>query len=172
MSSTVYFPSTITDATRGKTVLVTGGGGSIGSEICRQILRFGPSDLMVLGHGENSIFDSCAQLDQQLAALIRFQGSLSWPVPRVHPVIADIRFAERIRQIFERYRPEIVFHAAAHKHVPLMEGNRRAAFVNNVFEEKYRVYAFDSSLFAGVVAGVYAKPRTWGFSATYRFGGL
>src|SRR5512139_3443252 len=116
----------------GKRVLVTGGGGSIGSEICRQILRFGPSDLIVLGHGENSIFDICAQLDQQRTALIRLQSSAPQTAPRVHPVIADIRSPERIRAVFQQYRPEIVFHAAAHKHVPLMEVNPTEAISNNV----------------------------------------
>jgi FlaA1/EpsC-like NDP-sugar epimerase len=80
----------------GRRVLVTGGGGSIGSELCRQILRFGPSDLMVLGHGENSIFDICAQLNQQLAMLRQMPGGASQIAPRVHPVIADIRFPDRV----------------------------------------------------------------------------
>ncbi|HTP10125.1 MAG TPA: nucleoside-diphosphate sugar epimerase/dehydratase [Anaerolineae bacterium] len=131
----------------GKRVLVTGGGGSIGSEICRQILRFGPSDLMVLGHGENSIFDICAQLDQQLAALSHMQGAVLQSIPRVHPVIADIRFPDRIRAVFEQYRPEIVFHAAAHKHVPLMEVNPTEAISNNVLGTR-------NLLDAAVVTGV------------------
>ncbi|HSD84064.1 MAG TPA: nucleoside-diphosphate sugar epimerase/dehydratase, partial [Anaerolineae bacterium] len=112
----------------GKRVLVTGGGGSIGSELCRQILYFGPSELQVLGHGENSIFEVCAQLNQQLAKLARPSQTL----PCVQPVIADIRFPDRIRAVFEQYRPEIVFHAAAHKHVPLMEINPTEAISNNV----------------------------------------
>lgn len=112
----------------GKRVLVTGGGGSIGSELCRQILHFGPSDLLVLGHGENSIFEVCAQLNQQLSGLSR----ASQGVPRVHPVIADIRFPDRIRAVFEQHQPEIVFHAAAHKHVPLMEINPTEAIGNNI----------------------------------------
>jgi FlaA1/EpsC-like NDP-sugar epimerase len=116
----------------GKRVLVTGGGGSIGSELCRQILHFGPSELMVLGHGENSIFDVCAQLNQQLAALSQTRDGAPPAAPRVHPVIADIRFPDRIRAIFEQYRPEIVFHAAAHKHVPLMEVNPTEAISNNI----------------------------------------
>lgn len=116
----------------GKRVLVTGGGGSIGSEICRQLLRFGPSDLIVLGHGENSIFDICAQLDQRRAAMLRSHGSAPQTALRVHPVIADIRSPDRMRAVFEQYRPEIVFHAAAHKHVPLMEVNPTEAISNNV----------------------------------------
>jgi FlaA1/EpsC-like NDP-sugar epimerase len=116
----------------GRRVLVTGGGGSIGSEICRQLLRFGPSDLMVLGHGENSIFESCAQLNKQLAALHQTSRIGTGGAPRIHPVIADIRFPDRIRAVFEQFKPEIVFHAAAHKHVPLMEGNPTEAITNNV----------------------------------------
>ncbi len=112
----------------GKRVLVTGGGGSIGSELCRQILHFGPSDLLVLGHGENSIFEVCAQLNQQLRGL----SPAPHAVPRVHPVIADIRFPDRIRAVFEQHQPEIVFHAAAHKHVPLMEINPTEAIGNNI----------------------------------------
>jgi FlaA1/EpsC-like NDP-sugar epimerase len=131
----------------GKRVLVTGGGGSIGSEICRQILRFGPSDLIVLGHGENSIFDICAQLNQQLAVLSQMPGGAPQTAPRVHPVIADIRFPDRIRAVFEQYRPEIVFHAAAHKHVPLMEVNPTEAISNNVLGTR-------NLLDAAVVTGV------------------
>ena len=116
----------------GKRVLVTGGGGSIGSEVCRQILRFGPSDLLVLGHGENSIFDACAQLNQQLNDMARARAD-AFPVsPHINAVIADIRFPDRIRAVFEQYRPQIVFHAAAHKHVPLMETNPTEAISNNV----------------------------------------
>jgi FlaA1/EpsC-like NDP-sugar epimerase len=115
-----------------KRVLVTGGGGSIGSELCRQILRFGPSDLIVLGHGENSIFEICGELNRKLANLARSSGDSAPSLPRIHPVIADIRFSDRLRAVFEQYRPEIVFHAAAHKHVPLMETNPTEAIGNNV----------------------------------------
>jgi FlaA1/EpsC-like NDP-sugar epimerase len=131
----------------GKRVLVTGGGGSIGSEICRQILRFEPSDLIVLGHGENSIFDSCAQLDQQLTAMTRAQGTTLQTAPRVHPVIADIRSPDRIPAVFEHYRPQIVFHAAAHKHVPLMEINPTEAISNNVLGTRNLL---DAATLAGV----------------------
>jgi FlaA1/EpsC-like NDP-sugar epimerase len=126
---------------------VTGGGGSIGSEICRQILRFEPSDLIVLGHGENSIFDSCAQLDQQLTAMTRAQGTTLQTAPRVHPVIADIRSPDRIPAVFEHYRPQIVFHAAAHKHVPLMEINPTEAISNNVLGTRNLL---DAATLAGV----------------------
>ena len=113
----------------GKRVLVTGGGGSIGGELCRQILHLRPSELIVLGHGENSIFETCAELNRKLAGLVTHSGET---VPRIYPVIADIRFADRIRAVFEQFRPEIVFHAAAHKHVPLMEANPTEAVGNNV----------------------------------------
>jgi FlaA1/EpsC-like NDP-sugar epimerase len=116
----------------GKRVLVTGGGGSIGSELCRQILRFGPSDLIVLGHGENSIFEICGELNRKVSNAVRSSEDPTPALPRIHPVIADIRFPDRLRAVFEQYRPEIVFHAAAHKHVPLMEANPTEAVGNNV----------------------------------------
>jgi FlaA1/EpsC-like NDP-sugar epimerase len=116
----------------GKRVLVTGGGGSIGSELCRQILRFGPSDLIVLGHGENSIFEICGELNRKLKSAAWRGGEAAPALPRIYPVIADIRFPDRLRAVFEQYRPEIVFHAAAHKHVPLMESNPTEAVGNNV----------------------------------------
>ncbi len=106
-------------------VLVTGGGGSIGSELCRQLLRCGPSHLIVLGHGENSVFEICNEL-QHLAEAHAGQS------PHIVPVIADIRDLERLRAVFEMHAPELVFHAAAHKHVPLMEEHPVEAISNNV----------------------------------------
>jgi len=105
----------------GRRVLITGGGGSIGSELCRQVLRCQPKELVLLGHGENSIFEIYNELRR-------------WNLPetKVTAVIADVRFGERILGVFEQYRPEIVFHAAAHKHVPLMELNPAEAITNNV----------------------------------------
>ncbi|HRQ37742.1 MAG TPA: nucleoside-diphosphate sugar epimerase/dehydratase [Chloroflexota bacterium] len=105
----------------GKRVLVTGGGGSIGSELCRQICRAAPSQLILIGHGENSIFDIHNELHQ------RHNPAIS-----IVPVIADTRSVERLRAVFQQYRPHIVFHAAAHKHVPLMEKNPAEAITNNV----------------------------------------
>lgn len=105
----------------GRRVLITGGGGSIGSELCRQILRFGPQEMILLGHGENSIFEIYHELRR-----------LNRPEVKVTAVIADVRFAERIQGIFTQYRPDIVFHTAAHKHVPLMELNPAEAITNNV----------------------------------------
>ncbi|MGC8856830.1 MAG: polysaccharide biosynthesis protein [Anaerolineae bacterium] len=104
----------------GKRVLVTGAGGSIGREICRQVARWGPAELVLLGHGENSIFEALLELGE------------SFPGLSLRPVIADVRDAGRIQEIFRRHRPEVVFHAAAHKHVPLMEVNVEEAVTNNV----------------------------------------
>jgi FlaA1/EpsC-like NDP-sugar epimerase len=104
----------------GRVVLVTGAGGSIGSELCRQVAFGGPSCLVLVGHGENSIFDAMLRL-KELFPTVRFRG-----------VIADVRDRTRMRQVFSQFRPAIVFHAAAHKHVPLMEENPSEAVTNNV----------------------------------------
>lgn len=109
----------------GRRVLVTGGGGSIGSELCRQLLRCGPSHLIVLGHGENSVFEICYELNRLAEAQLE-------PSPRIVSVIADIRDQERLRAVFEMHAPDLVFHAAAHKHVPLMEEHPVEAVSNNV----------------------------------------
>lgn len=111
---------------RNKRVLVTGAGGSIGSELCRQILRCRPAELILVGHGENSIFEIYNEL------LIENQRTIKSEVA-ITPVIADIRFHERMLTLFQTHRPEIVFHAAAHKHVPLMEINPVEAITNNIF---------------------------------------
>ena len=105
---------------KGRTVLVTGAGGSIGSELCRQLAQLEPAMLVVLGHGENSIFDIQAEL------------RTSHPGVPVVPVIADIRDAQRMHAIFDDCRPYAVCHAAAHKHVPLMEENVVEAITNNI----------------------------------------
>lgn len=104
----------------GKCVMVTGAGGSIGRELCRQITRWQPSQLILVGHGENSIFESLLEL-QEIA-----------PGLRLVPLIADVRDYQRIHNIFAQHKPDIVFHAAAHKHVPLMEMNVDEAIDNNV----------------------------------------
>lgn len=105
----------------GKTVLVTGAGGSIGSELCRQIVRFQPRRLVILGKGENSIF----YIQQELSRL---------PEPvEIVPIIADVRDRKRLEQVFLAHKPAVVFHAAAHKHVPLMELNVFEAIANNIF---------------------------------------
>jgi len=106
---------------RGKRILVTGAGGSIGSELCRQLAAMGPREIVLLDKDENSIFD----IDNDLKA--REEDGVV-----IHPVIANIKNGGRLKVLFEKYRPEIVFHAAAHKHVPLMEINIAEAVLNNV----------------------------------------
>jgi FlaA1/EpsC-like NDP-sugar epimerase len=108
----------------GRTVLVTGAGGSIGSEICRQIIQFNPTTLLLLGHGENSIY----LIERELRAL---QTSIN-----LVPVIADVQDRMRLEDIFTQDRPDVVFHAAAHKHVPLMEANPYESVKNNVYGTK------------------------------------
>ncbi len=103
-----------------RAVLVTGAGGSIGSELCRQIAHFNPSQLILLGHGENSIYEIHRELVTDFGGL------------ELVPVIADIRDDAAISAIFDHYRPRVVFHAAAHKHVPLMEDNPAEAVKNNI----------------------------------------
>jgi FlaA1/EpsC-like NDP-sugar epimerase len=104
----------------GKMVMVTGAGGSIGRELCRQIARWNPSGLILLGHGENSIFETLLEIQETYPSLPLF------------PVIADVRELDRLSSVFKRMHPEVVFHAAAHKHVPLMELNIDEAINNNV----------------------------------------
>ena len=105
----------------GKVILVTGGAGSIGSEICRQVLRFGAKKLIILDFHENGLFDIenelLKQYDHQLFEV----------------VLASVRDKDRLQEVFDQYSPQIVFHAAAHKHVPMMEKNPKEAVKNNVF---------------------------------------
>lgn len=108
------------EALSGRVVLVTGAGGSIGRELCRQIARWGPKLLILLGHGENSIFETLLELRE------------SFPALNLQPIIADVRDRPRLEVVFNEYRPEVVFHTAAHKHVPLMEINVEEAITNNV----------------------------------------
>jgi FlaA1/EpsC-like NDP-sugar epimerase len=111
----------------GRRVLVTGAGGSIGRELCRQIARRNPSQLMLLGHGENSIFEILLELRED------------YPDLTLLPIIADIRDRERIASIFDAHQPQVIFHAAAHKHVPLMEANPTEAVTNNVIGTSHLV---------------------------------
>lgn len=106
----------------GKTVLITGAGGAIGSEIVRQLSLFRPARILLLGHGENSIY----QIHQEM---------IKYDYSRIEfvPIIADIKSEDRLHQILQQYRPEYVFHAAAHKHVPLMEYNPTEAVKNNIY---------------------------------------
>lgn len=105
----------------GERVMVTGAGGSIGAELCRQILQFKPGLLILLGRGENSIYE----IDQELG--------VKSPTLKKIPLVADVKDRAKLKQIFELYRPTVVFHAAAHKHVPLMEQAPDEAVKNNVF---------------------------------------
>jgi FlaA1/EpsC-like NDP-sugar epimerase len=105
----------------GKRVLVTGAGGSIGSQLCREICRFGPGELLLVEQAENSLFDIHRQLLRQHGRKLR-----------IVPLLADICDTARMRGLFERHKPEVLFHAAAHKHVPMMEWNVREAIKNNV----------------------------------------
>ena len=104
----------------GKNVMVTGAGGSIGRELCRQISRWNPSGLILLGHGENSIFESLLEIQEVHPSL------------PIYPVIVDVRDSDHLQMIFAKHKPDVVFHAAAHKHVPLMEMNIDEAVNNNV----------------------------------------
>jgi FlaA1/EpsC-like NDP-sugar epimerase len=104
----------------GRRVLITGAGGSIGRELCRQVARWGPSALILVGHGENSIFETILEIEED------------YPSLPVFPVIADVRDMDRLMVVFENHRPQVVFHTAAHKHVPLMEVNVEDAITNNV----------------------------------------
>ncbi|WGG45419.1 nucleoside-diphosphate sugar epimerase/dehydratase [Rossellomorea sp. DA94] len=117
----------------GKTVLVTGAGGSIGSEICRQVSKFKPKKLLLLGHGENSIYTIDMELRNKYGTELK-----------VVPIIADIQDRNRIFEIFEEHGPEVVYHAAAHKHVPLMEFNPKEAVKNNVIGTKNVAEAADT----------------------------
>jgi FlaA1/EpsC-like NDP-sugar epimerase len=103
----------------GQRVLITGAGGSIGSELCRQISALNPARLILVGQGENSIFE----IEQELIRECDFAPTA---------IIADIKDRARIQEVFRRERPTVVFHAAAHKHVPLMEANPQEAVKNNV----------------------------------------
>lgn len=139
----------VTGMIQGKRVLVTGGGGSIGSEICRQVLACAPRTLIVLGHGENSVFaiyNELKTLQKKLnerlnkASVLVDNHSPGIVVPAQHTeiklVLADIRHEQHIMDVFQQERPDVVFHAAAHKHVHLMEMNPREAITNNVLGTK------------------------------------
>ncbi|MCB0164898.1 MAG: polysaccharide biosynthesis protein [Anaerolineae bacterium] len=105
---------------QGATVLVTGAGGSIGSELCRQIARCQPAQIILLGHGENSIFEISLDL------------RLMFPQVVTQPAIIDVRDRQRVERVVAKYRPDIIFHTAAHKHVPFMQDNTEEALTNNV----------------------------------------
>jgi FlaA1/EpsC-like NDP-sugar epimerase len=110
----------IRESVSGQTILVTGAGGSIGSELCRQLTSFEPACLVMMGHGENSIFNVVLELEQK------------FPRTPTVPVVGDVRDGATVRDVFQRYKPDIVYHAAAHKHITLMEQNVVEAVKNNV----------------------------------------
>lgn len=106
---------------KNKVVLVTGGGGSIGSELCRQIIKYEPKRLVILDIYENNLYD------------IEVELKSAYPKASIDAVVASVRDKDRLEEVFKEYKPEIVFHVAAHKHVPLMENNPLEAIKNNVF---------------------------------------
>jgi FlaA1/EpsC-like NDP-sugar epimerase len=121
--------------TEGQSILITGAGGSIGSELCRQAAKMNPTRLVLVGRGENSIFE----IQQELRA--------RYPRLETVPVIVDVRDRETMAQVMKKFAPSVVFHAAAHKHVPLMEANVLEALRNNVLGTQSVV---DAALAAGV----------------------
>jgi len=123
--ASIKMDNTVVEAyLKGKVILITGAGGSIGFEITRQVVSFKPKKVILLGRGENRIFD----IEREIIGKKKYFDSV--------PVICDIRNKGKIFKIFEQYKPDIVFHAAAHKHVPLMEKNPDEAILNNVFGTK------------------------------------
>ncbi|QGP76239.1 nucleoside-diphosphate sugar epimerase/dehydratase [Tetragenococcus halophilus] len=118
--------ASIKDQITDKIILVTGAGGSIGSEITRQVIQFNPRQLILLGHGENSIY----LIHRELSTRCKERTT------ELVPIIADVQNREKIFEVMSKYQPDIVYHAAAHKHVPLMEFNPKEAVKNNVYGTK------------------------------------
>jgi len=125
--------ASISEKLTGKTILVTGAGGSIGSEICRQVCMFNPKKLVLVGHGENSIY----LIDMELRNKYKTQFEII-------PVIGDVQDRNRMFEVIETHAPDVVYHAAAHKHVPLMEYNPKEAVKNNVFGTRNVAEACDA----------------------------
>ncbi|MBG9716238.1 polysaccharide biosynthesis protein [Bacillus cereus] len=117
----------------GKTILVTGAGGSIGSEICRQVMKYKPAKIVLLGHGENSIYNI------EMEMRVTYKDTVE-----ITTEIADIQDRHKIFEIMKKHQPYIVYHAAAHKHVPLMERNPEEAVKNNIFGTKNVAEAADT----------------------------
>lgn len=115
----------ISESVKGKTILVSGAGGSIGSEIVRQLSPFSPKTILLLGHGENSIYHIHREMKQKGKKETTYI-----------PLIADVQDRKRMEEVMRDYRPDFVFHAAAHKHVPLMENNPHEALKNNIYGTK------------------------------------
>lgn len=121
----------VADYLKDETVLITGAGGSIGSELCRQVTSFNPRKILLLDHTENNVYD----IEMELHKLC--------PSCSIIPIVADVRDMDRIDQIFAAHKPTVIFHAAAHKHVPLMEVNREEAIRNNILGTKNVAEAAD-----------------------------
>ncbi|MGU3368060.1 polysaccharide biosynthesis protein [Bacillus mycoides] len=117
----------------GKTILVTGAGGSIGSEICRQVMKYKPAKIVLLGHGENSIYNI------EMEMRVTYKDTVE-----IKTEIADVQDRHKIFEIMKKHQPYIVYHAAAHKHVPLMERNPEEAVKNNIFGTKNVAEAADT----------------------------
>lgn len=117
----------------GKTILVTGAGGSIGSEICRQVMKYKPAKIVLLGHGENSIYNI------EMEMRVTYKDAVE-----ITTEIADVQDRHKIFEIMKKHQPYIVYHAAAHKHVPLMERNPEEAVKNNIFGTKNVAEAADT----------------------------
>ncbi len=115
---------------KGKSILVTGAGGSIGSELCRQIVKYNPHNLILLDRYENSLY----KIDNELRSVVDWNSELSGN--NITTIIGDICDISTLESVFSKHRPHIVFHAAAHKHVPLMEDNPLEAIKNNIFGSK------------------------------------
>lgn len=141
----------IGDLFDGKTVLVTGAGGSIGSELCRQLIRFNPQRLIILGRGENRIF----HVERELRLLA--------PELTIIPIIASVTDQRRMEELFDTYRPHVVLHAAAHKHVPLSEANVGEAVLNNVGGVRVladTAAAYDTGMFVQVSTDKTVNPTS------------
>jgi FlaA1/EpsC-like NDP-sugar epimerase len=119
----------IKDYLSGKVVLVTGAGGSIGSALCRQIVNFNPKEILLLDHNENNVY------------YLGIEFLTKYPRIKFRIIIGDIKDIGLLKQTFSLYRPQVVFHAAAHKHVPLMEDNPSAAVKNNIIGSRNLIYA-------------------------------
>jgi FlaA1/EpsC-like NDP-sugar epimerase/lipopolysaccharide/colanic/teichoic acid biosynthesis glycosyltransferase len=123
----------LADFLRGQRVMVTGAGGSIGSELARQVATFEPAELALLDHAENGLY------------FIHHELVAQHPSLRIHPIVTDVQEAAGVDLAFSRFRPNVVFHAAAHKHVPLLEANPREAVLNNILGTRNLVEASDQN---------------------------
>jgi FlaA1/EpsC-like NDP-sugar epimerase len=136
---------------RGQTVLVSGAGGTIGAELCRQIARVGPARLVLVDHSETALFE----IERELVGERDFSAGI--------PVLADAKERKKMREVFERYRPDVVFHAAAYKHVPLLEANPLESVRNNVVATRALAdvaVEFEARRFVLVSTDKAANPRT------------